>query len=180
MITRIQPVPERWWSGELPPQQNARRLDANVVPSLPLDLTTLVDNSCLLVWIEEEILRLDWNNPLVVEHLKRHPEYRPKTMLSLLCLGYSSQVFSSQEIRARCHSHPEFALLCDGEVPFADELTRFRRKNRILIAEVLARVFKRIWQSQCDFGVARDTWEKEIHDIALARLGIARHMDACE
>jgi hypothetical protein len=178
MITRIQPVPERW--GLCEPQQNARRLDANEVPSLPLDLTTWVDSSSLLVWIEEEILRLDWNNPLVVEHLKQHPEYRPKTMLSLLCLGYSSQVFSSQDIRARCHSHPEFALLCDGEVPFADELTRFRRKNRMLIAEVLARVFKKIWQSQCVSALVSGAWEKEIHDIAMARLDIARHMDACD
>jgi hypothetical protein len=178
MLTRVQPVPERL--GLCEPKQNARRLDASKVPSLPLDLTTWVDNASLLVWIEEEILRLDWNNPLVVEHLKQHPEYRPKTMLALVCLAYSSQVFSSQEIRARCHSHSEFALLCDGEVPFAEELTRFRRKNRVLIAEVLARVFKKAWQSQCVSGGTNDTWEKEIRDIALARLDIARHMDACE
>jgi hypothetical protein len=180
MIERIQPAPERWWSSELQPHQNVLRLDALEVPSLPLDLTTWVDTSSLLVWIEEEILLLDWNNPLVVEHLKNHPGYRPKTMLALLCLGYSSQVFSSHEIHSRCHSNPAFALLCDGEVPFANELTRFRRKNRILIAEVLARVFKKIWRSQCISAVASDAWEKEIHDIALARLDIARHMDACD
>ena len=149
------------------------------IPCLPLDLTTWVDHATLLVWIAEEILRLDWNNPLVIERLKQHPEYRPKTMLALLCLAYSSEVFSSQDIRARCHSHPEFALPCDGEVPFADELTRFRRKNRLLIAEVLARVFKKLLQFQCGSAAVSDISEKEIHDTALARLGIARHMDAC-
>jgi len=150
------------------------------IRSLPLDLTTWVDYATLLVWIKEETLRLDWNNPLVIERLKQHPEYRPKTMLALLCLAYSSEVFSSQDIRARCHSHPEFALPCDGEVPFADELTRFRRKNRLLIAEVLARVFKKLLQFQCGSAAVSDISEKEIHDIALARLGIARHMDACD
>jgi len=179
MLTRIHLTPERWWSCEVQLRLNARHLNSSEAPSLPLDLTTWVDYSSLIVWIEEEILHLDWNNPLVVEHLKLYPEYRPKIMLSLLCLGYSSQVFSSQEIQARCHSHPEFALLCDQVVPFADELTRFRRKNRILIAEVLGRVFKKIWQFRCGSAAAGDAWEKEIRDIALARLDIARHMDAC-
>ena len=164
----------------LPQQQNARRIDASEVPSLPLDLTTWVDKSSLLICIEAEILRLDWNNPLVVEHLSRHPDYHPKTMLSLLCLGYSTQVFSSQEIRSRCHVSPEFALLCDGQVPFVDELTRFRRKHRTLIAEVLARVFKKVWQSRCGIVAASETSEDHIRDIALARLDIARHMDACD
>ena len=180
MLTRIHLTPERWWSCEVQLRLNARHLNSSEAPSLPLDLTTWVDYSSLIVWIEEEILHLDWNNPLVVEHLKLYPEYRPKTMLSLLCLGYSSQVFSSQEIQARCHSHPEFALLCDQVVPFADELTRFRRKNRLLIAEVLARVLKKFLLFRCGSAAVGDISEKEIHDIALARLGIARHMDACD
>ena len=180
MIARMQPVPERWAACGLPSQQPAWRVDSSEVPSLPLDLSTWVDKCTLLVRIEDEVLRLDWNNPLVVEHLRSHPEYRPKTMLSLLCLAYSTQVFNSQEIQSRCHSHPEFALMCDGQVPFAHELTRFRRQNRTLITEVLARVFTKICHSRCDVVVAGDAWEKEIRDIASARLDIARHMDTCD
>jgi len=179
MVNRIQPVPERLESCGLHPKVSPRA-GSSGVPSLPLDLSDWVDKCTLLVRIEDEVLRLDWSNPLVVEHLNRHPDYQPKTLLSLLCLGYSIQVFSSQEIQSRCHSHPEFALLCDGQVPFAQELTRFRRQNRTLITEVLARVFKKVWQSERGVVIASDSWEREILDIAAARLDIARHMDACD
>lgn len=180
MLIRIRPNTGPWVCGSLRPLETERRFDLVEAPRLPLDLTTWVDESFLVVCIETEVLGLDWNNSLVVEHLKRHPDYHPKTMLSLLCIGYSTEVFSSHEIQSRCHSHPAFALLCDGWVPFADELTRFRRKNRLLIVEVLARVFRTIWQARSVPGAVSEAREKELRDIALARLDIARHMDSCD
>src|SRR5512137_2359549 len=99
MMSRIQPEAGLWCASEQ--RDSSGLLRIGEAPNLPLDLTRWVDESSLSVWIQEEILRLDWNNPLVVEYLKHHPEYRPKTMIALLCLGYSTQAFSSCDIVQR-------------------------------------------------------------------------------
>ncbi len=180
MMSRIQPRFAGWWTPADSHASDVREKDS--VPNLPLDLSLWQDVCSISVWIQEEILRLDWHNPLVVEHLRQHPDYRPKAMLALLCLGYSVQVFSSADIVARCRTDRWFAVLCEGKVPFPEELTRFRRKNRVLIAELLTRLFRRLWIHHST-GTA---WEgqgcdmKALRDMAMARLDIARHMDACD
>lgn len=180
MMSRIQPGAGRWWTAAETEVSDLLKTEA--APNLPLDLSLWLDVCSICVWIQEEILRLDWHNPLVVEHLRQHPDYRPKAILSLLCLGYSVQVFSSVEIAARCRTDRAFSILCEGKVPFPEELTRFRRKNRVLIAEILTRLFDRIWRHHsagCAEG-GRGCGEKALRDMAMARLDIARHMDACD
>jgi hypothetical protein len=149
---------------------------------LPLDLTEWVGKETLCAWIVEEILQLDWNSPRVVEYLGRHPNYRPKAMLAILCLGYSIQVFSSSDLVARCRADADFVALCEGNVPFPEELTRFRRKNRLLIKEILTRTFKRAWLFRCASGFSTlcGSCEKELSNIASTRIDVARHMDACD
>src|SRR4030095_106521 len=80
---------------------------------LPLDLREWVEPSTLFAWVEAEVLALDWKNPRVQEHLSRFPDFRPRTMLTLLAYGYVTQVFNSQEIVSRCRS--DRALLAIGD-----------------------------------------------------------------
>jgi hypothetical protein len=83
---------------------------------------------------------------------------------------------------ARCRTDRLFSILCEGKIPFPEELTRFRRKNRVLIAEILTRLFARIWRhhSAGGTGEAGVCGQKALRDMAMVRLDIARHMDSCD
>lgn len=174
MIRRLS-EPQLHWSPAL-----GRESAPALLPHLPLDLREWVAPATLEAWIEEEILGLDWHHPLVIEHLRLNPEFRPKVMLRLLSFGYATQTFSTREMVSRCHTEPAFASLCEGRVPFPHELTGFRRKNRRLLVKILAGVFSRALHFRFPRMVAGPNTAdstKTLEDRANARLDIARHMD---
>jgi len=149
---------------------------------LPVDLLEWVDESTLLVWLEQEILRLDWHHPLVQSYLREHPDYHPKVMLSVLAFGYLTRSFSSESIAEACRTEKAFRVLCQGTLPFAHELVAFRKKNRAVVERVVTGVFLRAICHKFDLNHADLPAELE-HDIrrrAVERLNIARHMDVLD
>jgi transposase len=129
--------------------------------------------------VENEVARLDWQNPEVVGYLSRYPEYRPEAMLRLLVFGYAIQEFESEGIAIGCRKDRGFQALCDGIPVPAQDLIKFRRANRPLIEAVLGRVFETVASSReggsaVECGSAgEDPFLRE----ARRRLDIARHFD---
>jgi hypothetical protein len=150
--------------------------------SLPADLGEWAAPCTLMEWIDEEVERLDWKNPEVVEYLRLHPDYRPKAMLCLLAYAYASQVFGSEEIVRRCYSDTVYRLLCEGKAPQAQELIRFRRENRGLLKGILTYVFIRAVREQFQLGTVLlpPGLKRYLLDNAVERLNTARHMDSPE
>jgi hypothetical protein len=150
--------------------------------SLPADLGEWAAPCTLMEWIEEEVERLDWKNPEVVEYLRLHPDYRPKAMLCLLAYAYASQVFGSEEIVRRCYNDTVYRLLCEGKAPQAQQLIRFRRENRGLIKGILTYVFIRAVREQFELGTVLlpPGLKRYLLDNAVERLNTARHMDSME
>ena len=63
---------------------------------VPWDLTDVVEAKQLNAWVREEIGSLNWSNPELVEHLRAHPNYHPRMMLTVLTYAYASGVFESE------------------------------------------------------------------------------------
>jgi hypothetical protein len=150
--------------------------------SLPGDLTEWSNCCALMEWVEEEVERLDWQNPEVVAYLAQHPEYRPKVMLCLLVYAYATEVYATEEIVRKCYADTIFRLLCEGKAPNAQELIRFRRENRGLLKGVLTYVFMRTVREKYELGtiLLPPGLKRYLLDNAIERLSIARHMDTME
>jgi transposase len=150
--------------------------------SLPADLTQWIEPTVLMEWVEEEVEKLEWNQPEVEAYLKHHPDYRPKIMLGLLVYAYATQVLGSDEIAGRCYSDTIFRLISRGEAPSASELMRFRRENRGLLRGMLYQVFVRAIQEHHSTGsiLLPPGLKRGLLDSAVERLDIARHMDSLD
>jgi len=146
---------------------------------LPMDMQEWFSSCTLMEWIEEEVDKLDWNNPEVVGYLNQHPEYHPKAMLCVLSYAYATQVFGSEEIVRKCYADTVLRLLCEGQAPEAEQLMRFRRENRGLLKGILAYVFLRAVREKFNLGarLLPPGLKRYLVNDALERLDVARHMD---
>jgi hypothetical protein len=147
------------------------------LPEFPLDLRDWANAETVSSWVVETVDGLAWSNPLVVSHLQRHPDYHPRALLRVLVYAYATGCTSSQTIAELCLVEAEFAQMCHGAAPFADELLRFRRRNRLLLESVLAAVYRR--------ALAARTGQFRTSDVvaaadraAVSRLDLARHQDS--
>jgi transposase len=170
---------ERWNVNRIESTAEARRSRGREQFKLPTDLRDWIDAHTLLAWVQEEVGRLNWGNPELVEYLRQNPEYQPKTLLTLLALACLTQIYSSEALVKLCHSDLLFRSACGGKAPFAEELSSFRRKNRVVIERILSRVFQRAIQHR--FSLAESALPAELgpdlRSLAVERLDIARHMD---
>jgi Transposase domain (DUF772) len=170
----------RWDANRLESPAETRRTPERESVKLPTDLRDWVDAGTLLGWVEEEVGRLNWSHPELVEYLRQNPDYQPKAMLTLLAVAYLTQTYSSEALVKLCHSDPLFESACGGRVPFAEEISSFRRKNRVVIERILSRTFQRAIRHR--FGLHESVLPPELapdlHSLAVERLDIARHMDA--
>jgi hypothetical protein len=149
---------------------------------LPADLGEWATPCELMEWIEEEVEKLDWKNPEVVDYLRLHADYRPKALLCLLSFAYASQVLGSEEIVRRCYNDTIYRLLCEGKAPRAQQLIRFRRENRGLLKGILTYVFIRAVREHFRLGtiLLPPGLKRYLLDNAVDRLNTARHMDSTE
>lgn len=79
---------------------------------------------------------------------------RPQVLLTLLTYAYASGTLPSEEIEKQTEKDPTFRYLCARTYPTESMLRQFRRQNRILIRQCLARVFEAAWQQR--FGQTSD------------------------
>ncbi len=171
---------ERWDADRLESPADTRRTRGCESVRLPTDLREWVDAGTLLGWVEEEVGRLNWSHPELVEYLRQNPDYQPRVMLTLLAVAYLTQTYSSEALVNLCHSDPLFKSACGGKAPFAEEISSFRRRNRVVVERVLSRIFQRAIRHR--FGLHESVLPPELgpdlHSLAVERLDIARHMDA--
>jgi hypothetical protein len=146
---------------------------------LPWDLSEWVEKEQLLQWIDQEIGALDWSNPELLEYLRSHPEYQPKSMLGLLTYAYATGVYESDEIVRNCYEDQAFRALSQGQVPTTHSIGRFRRDNRGLIKWALEQMLKRALRTKYSLGdmLLPSGLRRHLMDLALERLNMARHMD---
>lgn len=145
----------------------------------PWDLTEWVEKDQLLQWVKEEIGSLDWSNPELLEHLSAHPEYRPKSMLSLLTYAYATGVYESEEIVRNCCEDDAFRSLFPSYAPTPNAIGRFRREHRGLLKWALEQLLKRALRAKYSLGdtLLPSRLRRYVMDLAIERLNMARHMD---
>src|SRR5262249_33162258 len=106
----------------------------------------------------------------------------PGVILSVLGYSYATGVLSSEEIVRNCRTNAAFGALAGGKILFRQELTRFRRRHRTLVMELVPRVFFRAVSEW--FGLSAVQMapylETYLRRVAIERLDIARHLDAAD
>jgi hypothetical protein len=153
-------------------------LEAPDCDSLPLDLSEWIDPRTLMAWILEEIAGLDWSEP---DHSPvESPGYSPKTMLEVLCFAYATGVFHKDGAIRACNAPAPLGTSFEQGAPFPAELVQFRRQNRGRLALVLARILARVVRERFDLQtpILSAELKRRLHQNAVERLDIARHMDA--
>lgn len=147
---------------------------------IPWDLTEVVDAKTLSEWVCEEINSLNWSNRDLIEHLRAHPNYHPRMMLTVLTYAYATGNFESEDILRRCDTDFLYRAMCSEAAPqsmFA--IRNFRKENRGLLKWSLMQVLKRCLAAATgESGSAIPAGIKRLLvDNATARLELARHMD---
>ena len=149
------------------------------VAPIPWDLTEVVDAKALTAWVHDEIGSLNWNNPELIEHLKAHPSYHPRMMLTVLTYAYATGLFESEEILRRCDTDPAYRAMCFDAAPksmFA--IRNFRKENRALLKWSLMQILKQCLAAATgESGAVPAGIKRLLVDNAVARLELARHMD---
>lgn len=145
------------------------------------ELRGWVDPFALASWVVEEAERLSPSTKLD-EAFDEKPESDLSVILTVLAYSYATGVFSSEEIVRNCRTNAAFGALAGGKFLFRQELTRFRRRHRTLVMELVARVFVRA-VSEC-FALGPDKvapyLDSHLRRLAIERLDIARHLDAVD
>jgi hypothetical protein len=182
MCDTSEPTGTRPLADRLPPSPEGEAMAEQESFALPQDLTEWLGAALVMEWVEEEVERLEWNQPGVQAYLKQHPDYCPKMMLSLLGYAYATHVLGSEDIVTRCYSDTTFRLLSRGNAPTATEVMRFRRENRGLLRGILYGVFVRALKEHygSDALLLPPGLKRLLLDSATERLDVARHMDSLE
>jgi predicted Zn-dependent protease with MMP-like domain len=145
------------------------------------ELRGCVDPFALASWVVEEAEKLTPSTTLD-EVFEEKPEFDPGIILSVLAYSYTTGVFSSEEIVRNCRTNAAFGALASGKFLFRQELTRFRRRHRTLLMELVARVFVRAVSER--FGLSAHEiapfLDSCLRRVAIERLDIARHLDAAD
>jgi hypothetical protein len=179
-IQELAPAP--WHAKSLPVVAGEQADETNGRLSPPRNIRDWVDTGTLIIWLDQEAEDLD----RALRELRSCPHESTqgsfKAKLRLLVFAYATEVFDSEEIARNCRTDIVFRLLCSGTVPFPDELMRFRRKNRDLIATVLVNIFARAVHYRFGYCIVLPMvpLSRHLRDYAIERLDIARHMDTCD
>ena len=145
----------------------------------PWDLTEWIEKDRLLRWVTEEVEAMDWDNPALAKYLKTHPEYRPKTLMSLLIFAYATGVYASEDIAEQCLSNADFRSICAPVAPSAQEIAAFRKENRGLLKWCLDEMLKRALREHLQLGadMIPAGLRRQINDATITRLDMARYLD---
>jgi hypothetical protein len=145
------------------------------------DLRLWLDPFLLVSWVREEAVGLGCSARMP-EMFDRSSECSPRILLSVLAYSYAMGVFSSEEIVRKCRTNGAFGALSEGKFLFRQELTRFRRRHRALLTELITRIFIRSvseWLGLKE-GNLLPYIKTCLHRAAIERLDIARHLDASD
>lgn len=175
-------APARWDARSLPVVAGDPAGATNDRLTPPPDIRRWVDTGTLIVWLDEEAEHLDRDLPELRPCPRESTQDSFKATLCLLVFAYATGVLDSEEIARNCRADIAFRLLCSGTAPFQDELVRFRRKNRDLIATLLVNILARAVHYRFGYCMVPPTVPlcQHLRAYAIQRLDIARHMDTCD
>jgi transposase len=149
-----------------------------------LDLLDWVDSTTLTAWIWGEV-----DDLLEVSAPHESPGVlgvgsatEARDLLAVLAYGYLTQEFESEAIERACRTDLPFLALCEGNAPFAVQLTTFRRRNRGFLVTLLVRVLTRAVRERLQAGnrVLPRELKQRLHENVVGRLDTARHMDGID
>jgi hypothetical protein len=146
------------------------------------ELRLWLDPFLLVAWVREEAQALGCSARME-ETFDQPAECGPRILLGVLAYAYAMGVFSSEEIVRNCRTNSAFGALSEGKFLFRQELTRFRRRHRALLTELLARIFVRSVSERFGFSqgdVVLPYIKTCTHQAAIQRLDIARHLDTSD
>lgn len=158
------------------PQRDPAELSTQL--SLFADLSDWVPPSRLKEWIDQEIENLDQGIPQIADSPDQCSEYQPRRLLALLSFAYATGVFCHEQVAVRCYVDPMFQLICEGRVPFVQEVVNFRRRNRLLLERILTCVLLRAVRHKFGLDAAwlSPDLVQDLGNHAAQRLDLARHL----
>lgn len=115
---------------------------------MPTDLRTWLDERTLagvVLEAQQAVEPMHWKQSGV---LLNPDEPRPQVLLTLLTYAYAAGTLPSEEIERATEKDSTFRYLCARTYPTESILRRFRRQNRILIRQCLAKVFEAACQQR--------------------------------
>jgi hypothetical protein len=161
--------------------RDSQVLGLEEVSGLIGELRGWIDPFVLASWVDKELEELR-SLTKVEATVDEKTECDPGVILSVLAYSYAMGVFSSEEIVRNCRTNSALGTLAGGKFLFRQELTRFRRRHRALLTELVARVFIRAVSEWFGLDVAAIAPYVDTHlrRLAIERLDIARHLDAVD
>lgn len=149
--------------------------------TFPADLREWVTPGQLRAWIVETVGGLNWDNPDLIDALRRNPDIEPKALLSVTSYAYLIGVFGSDEVVRLCAQTAEIKPIRPKLPPLVEQVSAFRKMNRGLIHFVLTQVLSVALKTQFVDGdlisVFPPGLRRMIVENAFERINIARHMD---
>ena len=144
------------------------------------DLSDWVPPSRLKEWIDQEIENLNQGIPQTADSRDQCSEYQPRRLLALLSFAYATGVFCHEQVAVRCYVDPMFQLICEGRVPFVQEVENFRRRNRLLLERILTGVLLRAVRHKFGLDAAwlSPDLVQDLGNHAARRLDLTRHLYA--
>jgi hypothetical protein len=148
---------------------------------IPVDLTEWVGANQLREWISETVDGLNWDNPDLVDALRRHPDAEPQALLTAIVYAYLTGVYGSDEVVRLCAQAPELKPRRPKLPPLVEDVSAFRKMNRGVIHLVLVHVIAKVLKTQFVDGDMISVFpaglRRLIVENAFERINIARHMD---
>jgi len=148
---------------------------------LPLNLAGWVAPEKIAHWILEEVAQVDFGKSEGQGGPGHLPESRSRVVLGVLLLAYSTHRFSSSEIVSACHSDKVLNGICEGKMPFIDELEHFRRRHRVLLENLLGQLLVRAVKEQfLPVGHLPAGLQHSLMKRAVEQIDTARHMSTLD
>jgi hypothetical protein len=166
--------------GKQPVSRAREIIELDEVSKFIGELRGWVDPFVLASWVGKEAEAL--GHFTTEESVDEKTDCDPSVILSVLAYSYATGVFSSEEIVRSCRTNAAFGALAGGKFLFRQELTRFRRRHRTLLMELVARVFIRAVSEWFGLSAGKIApyLDSYLRRMAIERLDIARHLDAVD
>ena len=116
----------------------------NLIASLPSDLRTLVDETCLLDIALESVANdgVAGTNPFNCS--SGEGGLSAPMMLTLISYSYAIAIFGSRDIEAATYKDQTLRYICAQQYPTWHDIRRFRRMHRELVQRILGSVLTRL------------------------------------
>ena len=117
---------------------------------LPVDLRQWFDTQALVGLVLQSQASMDTGK--IRAHIpgRTFPSGQANALLAVLTYCYARNMLSTEDIAQNAEIDPMIRYLCSNRLPSVSTVRRFRRNNRELIQECLAKMFQLAWQKRLE------------------------------